>query len=528
MSRMRLITAAAAGCLALTACSGAGGAENGSRDYASDGTFVMSLGLSDPGTFDPYRSQAIVAVSTLAYDSLLNWQKDGTFASGLASEWTADADGAVFTLKEGITCSDGTAMTASQVAENLKFLADPANGSSQYGVTVPTVPFTVTADDDARTVQVTMSSPYGFILNTIGLAPMVCAEGMKDPKVLQTGSSGTGPFELTDHRAGESMTFTRRDDYTWGPDGASTAAAGTPSKVVLKFVTDETTAANLLLSDQLNLAGIGGPERERLEAQQVTRTDGSVSGQWIWFNQISDRPTKDATVREALMTSIDLPQLIKVSTGGHGEAARGLIGQETTVCPFDAVADTLPDLDADAAAAALDGAGWEEGTDGVRQRDGKTLSLDIHYVPSTNIYAEATAELLAKQWNDLGVKTRLTLDSTTAQLKAMFEDSDWDIYLAPFGGNLPTQMVPYLSGPLPPNGMNLAGIQNADYDKLAAQAQTLTAPEACPLWKQAEQALYKSLDVVPVSRLARSIFLNHAEAESNGFQFIPTTFKVLK
>jgi len=99
----------AAVCLVASSCSASSnpaGVKNGPVEYATDGTFTMAVG-DDLGIFDPYRT-GIFGYSKLAYDSLVNLQPDGTFASGLAQKWTADAHSATFTLRPDVTCSDGT------------------------------------------------------------------------------------------------------------------------------------------------------------------------------------------------------------------------------------------------------------------------------------------------------------------------------------------------------------------------------------------------------------------------------------
>lgn len=90
-------------------------------------------------------------------------------------------------------------------------------------------------------------------------------------------------------------------------------------------------------------------------------------------------------------------------------------------------------------------------------------------------------------------------------------------------------MVRYLSGAVPPEGINIAGIQNKDYAALTAKAIALTAPQSCAYWDRAEHALYRELDVVPLSNRRVPWFLGKAEAQSNGFDTpLPTTIRLLK
>jgi peptide/nickel transport system substrate-binding protein len=487
----------------------------------------MAVGY-DLGAFDPYHSSLIFAYYRIAYDSLLNQSPDGKFVSGLAQTWRADADTAEFTLRPDVSCSDGTPLTASQVAADLSYLGDPKNASPQYGLFVPKVPFKVTADDASRAIKISMSKPYGFVLNTLGLVPIMCGKGLRNPSMLKTSSDGTGPFVLSGVVTGQSYTFTVRKGYRWGPNGAATSAQGTPERLVLKVVSDETTAANLVLSGGLNYAWIRGHDRQRLIAQNVKRFSVTGFGANLWFNQIGARPTAEKPVRQALVHALDVSQLIKVSTGGSGRAATGLVHPLPKPCPGDSVAGRLPAHDLNAAAALLDRAGWTKGPDGRRGKDGKPLVVNLHYVSTSNPYNQPTAELLAQQWKAIGVDTRLTADTTTALTSVMYKTHNFDVLLSAPTFSRPDGLVLFLSGPIPPKGTNIGGTNNAEYTALTAKATGLTIPDSCSYWTRAEQALFRDADVAPLSDSVTQVFLHKAEAAWALDTPIPTSFKLLK
>ena len=515
------------------ACGGGGddqGQGNGPAEYETDGTFTMAM-TSDPGTVDPYRNLLSLAeMGGLVYDSLVNRTPDGDYVSGLAKTWDIQADSASFTLVEDATCSDGSPMTASQVAAALDFLKDPANASILYGLLVPTTPFTVTADDAARTVHIKLDQPFSFLLETIGQVPIMCEEGLANPDRLDQESFGTGPFVLSEVVAGDAYTFTRRDDYTWGADGATTDVEGLPKTIVVKIVPNETTAANLLLSGDANMALVGGPDRERLGAQGLESLDLRSTMGELWFNQREGRVAADDEVRLALTAGLDLDELVTVSTSGFGERATGLVGNAGDPCRTDTVEGHLPEYDVDAAAAMLDEAGWVL-EDGVRTRDGEKLSIDLHYTPSDGEGGVAAAELVADKWKELGVDVDLTSDNLNALNSVMFETGDFDAYWAGFKFSLPYQVVPFVSGGLPPtDGTNFSGIDNPDYDRLADEAGQTPGAEGCELWNQAEQALFDSADAVPVADSVAPYFLSGAEAETDGWLHLPiaTSIRVFK
>ncbi len=521
-----VVAALLAGSLVVAGCSGAAvERSNGSQEFVTGGTFTMTY-WSDPGTFDPYRNQLILNYY-VAYDSLVNLRPDGKFVSGLAEKWTADATSATFTLRSGVTCSDGTPLTASQVATAIEFVSNPKNGSPRLGFLVPSAPMKVTGDDSTGTVKVVMTrEPFGFLLNTVGRLPIVCAAGMKNPDLMKTGSAGTGPFVLTKVVPGDSFTFSVRKGYEWGPDGASTSAPGTPETFVLKIIANESTAANLLLSGGVNFARIAGDDRKRLESQQVPKVDTPLSGAWLWFNQMGGRPTADKRVRQALVQALDREQVVKVSTDGAGGASTGLVTQQPRPCTSDTITGKLPGFDKVAAESLLDQAGWRKGPDGVRSKNSKPLELDLHYVDFG--LDKRTAQFVADQWKAVGIQAKLTVDTAAGLSQVMFQTSNWDVYLNGFGYLLPSQAVPYNSGPAPPQGTNLAGIKNADYERLIAKAATMVAPEACRYWDEAEQALYREVDIAPMSNRVYSWYLKNARAEVIGQEApIPTSIRML-
>lgn len=525
-----LLGVVAAVCLTISGCGGSapgpGGGPAGPVHYATNGTFTMVLS-EELGTFDPYRSN-VFSVYQLAYDSLVNLRKDGTFASGLAEKWSADAYSASFSLRSDVTCSDGTPLTASQVATDLNFIGDHKNGSSQYGVNTPRAPFTVTGDDKTRTVKVTMKKePFGFLLNTIGLAPIVCAKGLAHPDTLKTTSAGTGPFVLTQVDRGQSYTLKVRKDYKWGPDGATANAPGTPATVVLKVITQETTAANLLLSGEVNMARVGGENQQRLVARGLHKFDVAGPPAGLRFNQRPGHPTADKRIRQALIQALDLSQVVKVSTGGHGSAATTLVQVEPKPCTGNTVAGQFPGHDVAAAGSLLDQAGWVKGADGIRQKGGKPLTIDLHFLPTWSTFDKATVEFMEQQWKSIGVHVKLTSETLVNLSKVFYETGNWDSFMQLGNAYLPTAWVPYLSGPFPPEGTNLGGI-NKTYDDLVAKAETLTAPKACQYWNQAERELYRDLDIVPISNRPWTYYLNGAQAQSWGYaRPVPTSIRVL-
>ncbi|MFI5589408.1 ABC transporter substrate-binding protein [Amycolatopsis sp. NPDC051758] len=483
--------------LATTACGGSGSGSGAGDGTPVDGkTFSLGVG-SDPGSLDPHMTVLSVAIQVdrFLYDSLLNVDGDGKPVAGLAAKWEASTTTASFTLRPGLTCADGSPLTAADVAANLNFIGDPANKSPIAGLYV--APGTkATADAAAGTITVTSGKPDAFLARNIGGVPIACAKGLADRKLLAKGDSGTGMFTVSESVPNDHYTFTRRKDYTWGP-GDWKAEPGLPDKVVVRVIPNTTTATNLLLSGELSAAQINGPDRQRLEARKLFHGDFTAPMGEVFYNQATGRPGQDEAVRRALTQALDLPQLGKVLTSGAGKPSKGMITNEPKVCPGDTVTGNLPAHDPAAAAAALDAAGWKAGPDGVRAKGGKKLALTVLYGTQLGPTMAPTAELVQQTWKSLGADVTLKAVDSPGLSQALFGTGEWEVSLGPVGFSLPSQLVPFVSGPAAPDGTNFAHISNPGYDQGAQQAASKAGDASCADWTAAETALVKRVDAVP-------------------------------
>ncbi|WP_341945001.1 ABC transporter substrate-binding protein [Microbacterium sp. LWH11-1.2] len=512
-SRTSLVALMGAAALALTSCAASGASPGGGGDTGAlaEGKTFTTVISTDPGSLDPLITVMSVArsIDRFLYSRLVEVQDDGSVVSGLASEWEADTTTATFTLRDGVTCEDGTPLTATDVAANISHIGDPANGSPLVGLQVQPGTSAV-GDDDAGTVTVTSGRPDSFLLQNIGSIAIVCGTVLDDPDALAKGEGATGMFTMTEIIPNSQYTLTRREDFTWGPGDWDPEQAGLPEKVVFRVVPNETTATNLLLSGEVNAALVIGPDAKRLEDAGLFKTALPVAVGQMIFNQAEGRPTADQEVREALMQALDLPQLRQVLTGGVGTVPTGLVTISPNPCRADVVDGFLPEVDAKAAAKALDDAGWIAGSDGIREKDGKRLELGMIYSSLQGDAGNAGAELIQATWKELGVDLTVKSADSPTLSETLFVTGDWDVSAAPITVSLPSMLVPFYSGPTPPNGTNFASIENADYTAAVTAASNKAGDEGCDDWGKAEQALYATTSVIPFANQDRSTYAQKA------------------
>ncbi|MCM4082669.1 ABC transporter substrate-binding protein [Paractinoplanes hotanensis] len=508
--------AAALGAAVLLAACGNDGGGGASGRQAVDGkTFTMAV-AGDPGNLDPHFTSLSVTgqVDRFLYDSLLGFAPDGKTLPGLAEKWQSTSTTAEFTLRKGITCADGTPLTAATVAKNISFVGDVKNASTRIGLYVP-AGAKATADEAAGVVKVTSPSPDAFLERNLGGLPIVCDKGMADRTKLKQASDGTGMYTVTEAVPDDHYTLTRRKEYAWGPGDFKADTVGRPDKVVIRVITNETTTANLVLSGEVNAARFTGPDSQRLQGGQFLKRDVLAPTGEIWFNQKAGLPTADLAVRKALIQSVDLTQMQQVFTSGRGTAATGLVAPAMTPCKGDTVTGNLPAFDAAAGKAALATAGAA----------GKKLV--VAWGATGNPGAQAAAELLQQQWQAAGVQVELKSVTTTQVGQIAAGQLSWDVAMFPIGVTLPSQLVPFLSGPTPPDGANFAAFDNKDYVAAVTEAQKLTGESGCPQWAAAEKAVVQNLDLVPFANSNAPSIVNGAELNLSEGDIDPSSIRML-
>src|SRR5579859_5842591 len=201
--------------LAAAACAGSSPAPPSS---SAGGTGTLNWEWQLPTSWDPVTSSAgwDMHVLGLVYASITTLDPAGNPGPGLASSWKyADSGKAVtFTLRPGLTFTDGTALDAQAVKENIQ------RGQTQKNSTI--------ASELAVISSVVVNSPTSFTLNLSQVdyqLPYLLAgkDGMLvSPKVFATAAGvsslptqqvGAGPFRLTSYVPDSHASLVRNSGY---------------------------------------------------------------------------------------------------------------------------------------------------------------------------------------------------------------------------------------------------------------------------------------------------------------------------
>jgi peptide/nickel transport system substrate-binding protein len=513
--------------LAATACSSSG---SGSHPVAaSGGTFTFAM-ADDPGNLNPLKTVQTpdADLFKFLYDDLVHVAPNGGIVSGLATSWVTTGPTTVFTIRKGVTCSDGSAVTPSVIAEDFAYIKNPKNGSPYIGVAVPSADFTYQADDSASTFTLTLAHPFDFLLQSLAFFPIVCGQGAKNPASLSESASGSGPYTLSQALPNNHYTLLKRTGYSWGPGGATTSAAGLPDKVVVDIVSSETTAANEMLSGSLNASVINGPDRKRLTGSGYSTQQAVNGGIDLLFNESKSRVTSDPDVRKALTMTIDRPQVSSVVTEGLTSAAGTSVSPaQPLACDDSAAASSIPGYNPSAAAALLTSDGWRPGPGGIRTKDGKQLAVTAPYLNTAGGNASAM-DLIAAAWKTLGVQVTLDPVTNVDFSGIVFATGDYDVSpITDFANPYQSTLTGLLAGPPPPTGINAGNINDPQYASLSAKALQTYGTAGCQLWVQAARALYSNADMLPVSVLITNWVIKGATFQTVGGRIVPTSIRML-
>lgn len=480
--------------LTLSACT-SGEPDTGDPTFVSGGTFVKAIG-ADPGNLNPFKVVDLNAweVITYAYESLVYVTPDGDFVPWLAESWEETGTEVVYTLKDGITCNDGSEFTAETAANNINYNTQAANATFYYGSQV-TEAVKATADGNTLTVTSDVNDP--FLMANTGTIYMTCQPGLDDPESLADATNGTGLYFLSDVKTGDTYTFDKRDDYTWGPDDVTSETVGLPDALEIRVIGDESTTANLLLSGEINAATVLGPDRARLDAAGLEYVGVRNSVGEMLFNEREGRVLADERVREALTLALNQEEVADVVSDGAGLEAISLVTKSPFLCVADDPAWELPAQDLDQAAELLDEAGWTLGDDGKRSKDGAPLTIKFIYDAATPTHGPA-AELVKQNWDELGVTTELHANDGADWSEQLFTTFDWDTGFIQLAPGAPTVLSTFFGATPEEGGLNFMFVHNPEYDALAEQAKQASPEETCALWQQAEQELIERVDVYPL------------------------------
>ncbi len=367
------------------------------------------------------------------------------------------------------------------------------------------------ADDSAGTVKVTVGSPYGDLLYWIAPQPIVCPAGLADRTLLDTQTFGAGPYTIESAIHGDQVVLNRRSDFKVGPGGRTPKL---PKKLILKIITNETTAANLLVTGGLDLANVTGPDVTRLKAtKSLTESDATAYGvQWLGFYQGQGHPTADEAVRQAIMTAVDRSGYNQAATAGQGVLGTSLISSAAQ-CYDPTTAQLMPKPSVDAARSILESDGYQL-VNGKLTKNGAPLTVSFIAPKDTNAGPEYVSTVLRQ----VGIDVNLRQTDYHAYTQDLVHFK-FDLAILPGAVDFPwpTNAIAFFHGPpFGQGGFNVWGINDPLLETLITTASTTTGSDRCAAWGKVQHELLAKHDFLPLTSQSTLWF-----SRLGGFHFVP-------
>jgi peptide/nickel transport system substrate-binding protein len=437
-ARSALLTTLLVPALLLTACSTAAPAATdatataAAADPTPGGTLRFALGASPSGV-DPQQvgSNVSIYIARQLADSLTDQDPEtGEIVPWLATSWDVSDDLTRFTfhLRDDVTFSDGTPLTAATVKANLDALVGPLAASAPLAGSY-LAGYTGTTVDDEHTATVAFATPNAQFLqatSTVSLAILADATVGVDPAArLQGEIVGSGPFTLETYTQDQGATIVRRDGYAWPSQVSQNDGEAYLDQIDFTIVPESGVRSGGLASDQFDAVGDvlpqDVPQVEGSGGAVLTRTNPGVA--FVLQPNVSAGPLADPAVRAAVQVAINRQELVDTVLSEAFEPATSVLSSTTP--GYVDLSDELA-FDQDGAVEALESAGWEPGADGIREKGGERLSFDVVYAPLFT-GSQAVLELTQQQLKAVGVDLQVR-QQTPAEQQAALTAGDYDTY----------------------------------------------------------------------------------------------------
>lgn len=367
---------------------------------------TISQGV-DATTFDPAQVSSRNESNMLdnLFGTLYKIRADGNLTPFLAKSYKVSEDGKrwTFTLNEGLTCQDGEALTAEDVAYSFNRAADPNakfTGNTP-GFVYSSIQFKKATALNATDVEFEVGTYNPITLGMIAEVYVHCKDSYEKMSRDEAARRpiGSGPYKFVEWVKDDRVVFARNESFKLDPAKFE--------RIVWRTIPEGSTRVAELLAGNLDIITNVSPDQKKTVDATGAATVVPIQGTrriYVGFNQKEKfQNTKGGQaitkpeVRRALQYAVDVPTICSTFFGLECKRATSPVND-----PNDNKSLVPYPYDPARAEKLLDEAGYPKGPDGVRFE----LTLQS---PNGRYYGDANVALTIGQFlTDIGVKTTVT------------------------------------------------------------------------------------------------------------------------
>ncbi|WP_337031687.1 ABC transporter substrate-binding protein [Paenibacillus illinoisensis] len=409
-------------------------------DTAKKRTDTIIVGLTDPsGAFTPYFHQSGYDgnVASLLFASLVTVDEKGLPIADLAESWDVSDDELTYTfhLRPDSKFSDGSPLTADDVAFTWTILHDKSydGGFDIFSSQVKGgKAYTEGKSDhiegikviDPQTISVTLEKPNATALLTLGSEVLSKAYYGKDYqfgkleyiKNLHSNPVGTGPYKLEKFIPGQEVRFVANEYYYKGKPKTEHFIYKTSEGDTWQFIETGEIDFTSFTATQENIDKL-----KNIPYLNLLPYTPSTYG-YLQLN-LEHEQLQEKEVRQAITYGLDRQSIYVDANQGAGAVAN--IPASPISWSYTEEGINPYAYDPDKANQILDEAGWAKGADGIREKNGKKLSL--HFLgtksPATDIFIAVAKE----NFEAIGVEFQPEVFADFNSLVSKVESGDYDV-----------------------------------------------------------------------------------------------------
>ncbi|BBI35231.1 ABC transporter substrate-binding protein [Cohnella abietis] len=408
---------------------------------ASGGNLTFALAGS-PNTLDVGETSSDIEfrIGRNLFDSLVGELPDHTIKPWLAESWdiSPDQKSYTFKLRHDVTFHDGTPFNAAAVKFNFDRSADP-KGTSVYAKQL-LGPYESSEVIDEFTLKVNFKEAFTPFLSNAAKSTL----GIQSPESFKkygdkVGQNpvGTGPFKFVSWSPNAEIVLEKNADYNWASPAATHNGPAYVDKLVLKLISEEATRVSSLQSGQVLAA-------ESIPAQNIVALKKDSNYQIhqvllpgatyaLTFNN-QKAPWNDVNLRKAVQSAIDVDSIVNSLYLGTFPRAWSSLSPSTL--GYDTSLENGYKVDLDKAKQLLEEAGWKLGSDNIREKDGKPLTMNYIDLTGNREKREDIIKIVQQQLKAIGVKLTLSITAAGPYVDAL-KSGSYDLAGLSFAGGDP-------------------------------------------------------------------------------------------